>query len=139
MTQSPERQTLADQTSTMDRRDQQRYRFLETLRFRCGSGPFLKVKAIDLSLDGLSLECPQQMPLGATCQVLYMHPSRGLCWVEGTVLYSKPCAGGFHVGFQLQFRSMADRLPYQQLILSLAQKDSPKPSPDQNAVEGSKS
>ncbi len=139
MTQAPERQTLEVQTATMDRRDQQRYRLFETLRFRCDSGPFLKVKAIDLSLDGLSLECSQQMPLGATCQVLYVHPSRGLCWVEGTVLYNRPFADGFHVGLQLQFRSMADRLPYQQLILSLAQKDSPKPSPDQNAVEGSKS
>mgnify|MGYP003612824896 CR=1 FL=1 len=138
MTQAPERQTLEVQTATMDRRDQQRYRFLETLRFRCYSGPFLKVKAIDLSLDGLSLECSQQMPLGATCQVLYSHPSRGLCWVEGTVLYNKPFADGFHVGLQLQFRSMADRLPYQQLILSLAQEGSSKPAPGQNTLESAR-
>ena len=83
----------------------------------------MQVKAIDFSLNGLSLECSRKLPIGATCQVLYSHPSRGLCWVEGIILYCTPTEPGFHVGLQLQFRSLADRLPYQQIVLALDKAD----------------
>ena len=104
-----------------DRRIEQRYCLQEPVRLRSDCGTFLPVKSVDFSLSGMRLECPQSLPLGATCQVLYTHPSRGHSWVEGTVLYCSAVESGFHLGLQLQFRSGSDRLPYQQMVLSLTQ------------------
>lgn len=79
-----------------------------------GARDYSAARAIDISLDGMGLLVPQRLVWGSKVQLRC-----GDCQLEATVARCVQQGQQYHVGLQLQFRSMADRFPYQQIVAAI--------------------
>jgi hypothetical protein len=114
-------QDLLSQLKKDGRRNDKRWAYGLSVRFRVDRGPFQRAQLDDVSEGGLRLTLPRYIPKGARVQILYHQP---LCsrqhWVEGQVRWSREEATRYATGIEVEFQSDCDEKPYRNLVEQLS-------------------
>jgi hypothetical protein len=100
-----------------NRRWQERYPWIQEIRFRVGYGTFRKAKVLDVGPGGLRLILPQRLESGVHLQVLYKTvDGRHQHWVEAEVRWCREYEDRFLVGVEVEHCSAVDQRPFEQLL-----------------------